>query len=224
MAEPVVGAVMIRSPVTVPSGAPLKQVACALLTADACAVPVLAARTPIGVISEYDILANLEFHGGIDPLPILGAGAARRRRRQARATCARELMSSPAPLIRENAPIGVAVRRLSDPARAALCVVNERLELTGLLTRRELLAIYRRTDAELAAEVRRALEPGRSRPARDRATPAVLVLGGVVTLDGELAYRSQVEHAGFAASRVAGVVAVHNNLRYDVDDLLVTGF
>jgi osmotically-inducible protein OsmY len=45
----------------------------------------------------------------------------------------------------------------------------------------------------------------------------------VVTLTGQLAYRSQVEHARLAASRVAGTVAVHSTLLYDIDDLLVTG-
>ncbi|WP_327640732.1 CBS domain-containing protein [Kribbella sp. NBC_00482] len=223
MAEPVVGAVMTRSPVTVPPDAPLKQVACALLVADACAVPVVSGSAPIGLISEYDVLANLEFHGGTDPPPLLGA-AARRRRRQARATCARQLMSSPVPTIGAAAPIGVAVRRLSDPARHALVVVDEALDLVGLLTRRDLLSIYRRSDEEIAAEVDVAVARDRFRPARGAATLIVHVRGGVVTLDGELRYRSQVEHAAFVTSRVAGVIAVHNNLRYDVDDLLVTGF
>lgn len=223
MTEPVVGSVMTRSPVTVRPDAPLKDVACALLVADACAVPVVSGSAPIGLISEYDVLANLEFHGGSDPPPLLGA-AARRRRRQARATCARELMRSPVPTIGAAAPIGVAARRLADPARPALVVVDEALDLVGLLTRRDLLSIYRRSDGEIEAEVHRVVERDRIRPTRDAATLIVLVRGGVVTLDGELRYRSQVEHAGYAASRVAGVIAVHNNLRYDVDDLLVTGF
>ncbi|GAA1579676.1 hypothetical protein GCM10009789_36790 [Kribbella sancticallisti] len=166
MAEPVVGAVMTRSPVTVPPDAPLKQVACALLVADACAVPVVSGAVPIGV----------------------------------------------------------AVRRLSDPTRPGLCVVDDGLELVGLLTRRDLLAVYRRSDEEIAAEVHLAVERDRFRPALEAATLTVEVRGGVVTLEGELAYHSQVDHAGYAASRVAGVIAVHNNLRYDVDDLLVTGF
>jgi osmotically-inducible protein OsmY len=45
-----------------------------------------------------------------------------------------------------------------------------------------------------------------------------------VTLAGVLTYRSQVEHAVLATSRVSGVIAVHNNLTYDVDDMPVTGF
>jgi osmotically-inducible protein OsmY len=37
-------------------------------------------------------------------------------------------------------------------------------------------------------------------------------------------FRSRAEHAGYAASRVTGVVAVHNHLTYELDDLAITGF
>ena len=62
------------------------------------------------------------------------------------------------------------------------------------------------------------------RPARAWRTLVVEVVGGAVTLTGELVYRSQVEHAIVAASRVAGVTAVRSSLTYNIDDMLVTGF
>ncbi len=37
-------------------------------------------------------------------------------------------------------------------------------------------------------------------------------------------FRSRREHAGHAVSRIAGVVAVHKHLRYELDDLDITGF
>lgn len=46
----------------------------------------------------------------------------------------------------------------------------------------------------------------------------------MVSLAGQLTYRSQVQHAILVSSRVAGPVSVHSSLRYDIDDLLVTGF
>jgi len=133
-------------------------------------------------------------------------------------------MSSPAPTIHAAALIGDAVRRLADPARAALCVVDDDLHLVGLLTRRELLAVYRRPDDQIAADVHAAVEPDRLRPTRDSADLTVEASDGVVTLHGALTYRSQVDHACLVASRVAGVVAVHNKLTYDIDDMHVTGF
>ncbi|MER7245614.1 CBS domain-containing protein [Kribbella sp. NPDC000426] len=224
MNEPVVGMVMTRSPVSVTPEASFKQVACALLAAETCAVPVVSDGIPIGVVSEYDVLVNLEFHGGVDQMPLIGTSAARRRRRKARAATARELMCSPSPTISSDASIGAAARRLADPARPALCVVDDQLRLIGLVTRRDLLEVFRRPDAEIAAEVRVVVERDRRRPTRDLAELTVRVISGVVELEGMLVYRSQVEHAALVVSRVAGVVAVRNNLTYDIDDLHVTGF
>ncbi len=224
MTEPVVGAAMTRSPVSVRPDASFKQVACALFAADVGAVPVVSGGMPVGLITELDVLANLEFHGGMDPIPVLGGGAARRRRRKARAVTATELMTSPPPTISADAPVSVAARRLVVATLPALCVVDDQGRLTGLLTRRDLLAAYRRSDDEIAAEVRVVVALDRVRPTRRTADLSVQVCGGIVELDGTLVYRSQVEHAAVATSRVAGVIAVRNNLNYDIDDMMVTGF
>jgi CBS domain-containing protein len=225
MLEPVVATFMTRSPVTVMVDAPFKQVACALFVSDAPAVPVVTGDCrPIGVITENDLLANLEYHGGIDPPPLLGSAAMRRRRRKSTALTASELMSSPVTTIGVGAPISAAVRSLARPGAPPLCVVDDELRLVGLLSRRDLIAAYRRPDAEIAADVDAAINTDRRRPARTPADLAIQVDNGVVTLTGQLAYRSQVEHAILAASRVAGAVAVHSSLVYDIDDLLVTGF
>ena len=224
MPEPIVATVMSRSPVVVTPELSFKQVACALLASDAGVVPVVHGRVLLGVITEYDVLVNLEFHGGVDPAPLIPGSAGRRRRRKARAVTAAELMSCPAPTIACSAGLSEAVRRLVIPGFPALCVIDDNGCLAGLLARRDLLAIYRRSDNELAAEVQAAVECDRVRPARDPADVAVHVEDGAVTLQGALTYRSQVEHAVFVASRVAGVVAVHSNLTYDIDDMLVTGF
>lgn len=225
MLETVVASVMTRSPVTVAPDLPFKQVACALFVSDASVLPVVAAdHRPIGVITECDVLANLEFHGGIDPLPLIGGSAARRRRRKATALTARELMSSPAGTISATAPISEAVRRLARPELPPLCVVDDDRCLVGVLTRRDLIGVYGRSDHDIAADVEAAVDADRVRQTRDPAYLIVQVRAGAVTLAGELTYRSQVEHAILAASRVSGVIAVHSSLTYDIDDMMVTGF
>jgi CBS domain-containing protein len=225
MIEPVVATFMNRTPVTVTADVPFKQVACALLASDACALPVVAAdHRLVGIITEHDVLANLEYHGGLDPLPLMGGVAARRRRRQATAATAKGLMSSPAATISASAPISAAVRRLANPGLPPLCVVDDDQRLVGLLTMRDLIAVYRRSDDDISADVRAVIDADRSRPARALAHLVVEVVGGAVTLTGELVYHSQVEHAIVAASRVAGVTAVRSSLTYDIDDMLVTGF
>jgi osmotically-inducible protein OsmY len=51
----------------------------------------------------------------------------------------------------------------------------------------------------------------------------IRVAGGVVTLEGALSLRSATERAEWIARGVPGVISVRNNLRFDVDDLMITG-
>jgi CBS domain-containing protein len=222
MGEPVVATVMTCPAVAVTLNTKFKDVVNALLAGDAYAVPVVDTEArPLGTVTEADLLANLEFHGGTDAVPILGGP--RRRWRKASALTAAELMAAPVAVIGADAPISQAARRLSEPSHLQLCVVDHDMHLVGILTRRNLLTVYRRSDDRIEADVTAAIQADLRRPARTPAAITVHVDHGVVTLQGTLAYRSRAEHAGYAASRVAGVVAIRNNLSYEVDDLMITG-
>jgi predicted transcriptional regulator len=224
MVEPVVAVVMTRPAVNVTPNAKFKDVVRALLAGDVCAVPVVdELHRPIGTITEVDVLANLEFHGGTDPAPVLGGAAARRRWRKASAITAAELMAAPAAVVAADTRISQAARRLADREPRQLCVVDRDMRLVGLLTRRNLLSLYQRTDDHIEADVRTAILADLGRPTRTPAAVTVHVRDGVVTMHGELTYRSRAEHAAHAASRVAGVVAVRNHLTYALDDLMITG-
>jgi CBS domain-containing protein len=219
MGEPVVATVMTCPAVAVTPNTKFKDVVNALLASDAYAVPVVDTEArPLGTVTEADLLANLEFHGGTDAVPILGG--ARRRWRKASALTAAELMAAPVAVIGADAPISQAARRLSDSSHLQLCVVDHDMRLVGILTRRNLLTVYRRSDDRIEADVTAAIQADLKRPP---AAITVHVDHGVVTLQGTLTYRSGAEHAGYAASRVAGVVAIRNHLRYEVDDLMITG-
>jgi CBS domain-containing protein len=222
--EPVVAAVMTGRPVTVTPSARFKDVVSALLAGDAAAVPVVDAEArPVGIITEVDVLANLEFHGGTDPAPILGGAGARRRWRKASALTAGELMTAPAPVIGADARVGQATRRLAGTL-LLLCVVDRNVHLVGVLTRRDLLTLFQRADDRIEADVNAAIQADLGRPTRTPAAVTVHVCDGIVTLHGMLTYRSRAEHAGYAASRVAGVVAIRNNLSCELDDLMIAGF
>src|SRR4029450_12546934 len=89
MGEPVVATVMTCPAVAVTPNTQFKDIVNALLDGDASAVPVVDTEPrPLGTVTEADLLANLEFHGGTDALPILGGAAARRRWREASAVTA----------------------------------------------------------------------------------------------------------------------------------------
>lgn len=225
MGELVVGAIMIRSPVVVHPDSVFKDVVCALLAAEVCAVPVVDAEgRPRGTVAEADVLANLEFHGGHDPRPIIGGISARKRWHKAAATTAAELMSEPAAIVGADARISQAARWLAHSTQPLLCVVDRDVRLVGVLTARCLLSVYQRSDDSIEAEINAVLTSDLQHPTRTPAAVTVHVSHGIAVLDGTLLFRSRVEHAGYTASRVAGVIAVHNNLHYELDDLAITGF
>lgn len=223
MPELVVAKVMSSPALTVESGASFKEIVNLLLAGDADAVSIVDAEgRPLGLITDGDVIANLEFHGGYDPKPILGAGA-RLRWRKSTALCASELMG-PAAIIAADARLSDAARRLADGGPSHLCVVDRAMHLVGTLTRRNLMIIYRRSDAQIEADIGMAIAGDLHRPARPPADVTIRVRDGVVVLQGVLRFRSQVEHARHTAARVPGVIIVRNSLTYELDDLLVTAF
>ena len=54
-------------------------------------------------------------------------------------------------------------------------------------------------------------------------TVTVAVADGVATLDGTLEHRTAVQVAEHLTSAVVGVVGVHNNLTYTIDDTTAAG-
>jgi CBS domain-containing protein len=195
-----------------------RDVVCALLATDAGAVPVVDDDgRPVGIVVGEALLTKLEFHGGNDPRPILGGAKARARWRQSAARTAGELMIGPPVTVYGDTRLGRAAAQLAESSQPLLCVVDPAIRLIGVLTPHDLLSVYNRTDGSIEAEVRALID-------RPPATVTVHVDRGVVTLAGSLTFRSRAEQATYAVSHIPGVVAIHNNLTYELDDLAITGF
>jgi len=218
MGELRVSGVMNRTAVAVRRETAFRDVVCALLAADAGAVPVVDdEQRPVGIVASDALLTNLEFHGGHDPRPILGGAKARARWRQSAARTAGELMIGPPATVYGDTRIGRAAARLAESSQPLLCVVDPAMRLIGVLTPHDLLSVYQRSDGSIEAEVHALID-------RPPDTVTVHVDHGVVTLEGTLTFRSRTEHATYAVARIPGVVAVRNNLGYDLDDLAISGF
>jgi hypothetical protein len=99
-----------------------------------------------------------------------------------------------------------------------ICVVTCSGYLVGMLARRDALHLFVRSDSAIEADIERDIAT-RTRPPSQI---TVHVTDGIATLDGALTLHSSAERAGQAAHHIPGVVAVHNNLRYDIDDLMIT--
>ena len=219
MPEPTMAELMSRRVITVGPDAGFKELAAVMITHELSAVPVIdATGCPLGVVTERDLLTKLEFHGGTDTAPLLVGSACRTRWRKSSALIAADLMTAPA-ITAADTRAGVAAHTMVSQHLCVLCVVDGDGRLIGVITRADLIRLFLRCDDAIQAEVERDLADA----ARPPHQVTVYVAEGIVTLEGTLTLHSATARAGRIAHHVPGVLAVHNNIRYDVDDQMITG-
>ena len=146
--------VMTTSVVTVDRITPYKEIVRLLVEHKISGVPVLSmGRKVSGVVSEGDLLAAR------DGSPPARSGWRHwmfgREVHQGRT--ADVLMTSPAVTIHPDAAIAAAARLMNSHHIRRLPVVDADGKLAGIVSRRDLLSIFLRPDADIAAEVREIL-------------------------------------------------------------------
>ena len=196
--------VMTVPVVTVDRITPYKEIARRLAEHKVGGVPVLTmGRHVAGVVSEGDLLAAR------DGNPAAGRrwpGWPRRQRHHG--TMAEDLMTSPAVTIRPDATIAAAARLMNAHHVRFLPVVDSVGRLLGIVSRRDLLSVFLRPDAEIARQVSEIftdLLPGGA------AGIQVAVRNGVVTLTGQIELAAEADLIAIAvrlAWDVEGVVDV----------------
>ncbi|MFG3720746.1 CBS domain-containing protein [Streptomyces massasporeus] len=175
----------------------------------------------IGVVSASDLTAD-------EPAPLYPhrsrsrfgfpelSPAARRRSAQAPARTAGELMSAPPVTAHAEDTIVEAARTMARRGVKTLPVLDEEDRLVGVVTRRDLLRVFLRPDAEIREEV---IEEVLVRVLwlMPRSIE-VVAADGVVTLAGRLERRSEAEIAVAMTRQIDGVVAVVGELTWRLDD------
>jgi len=195
--------VMTTTVVTVDRITPYKEIARLLAEHRISGMPVLTmGRHVAGVVSEADLLTARDRNAG--------AGARRPRwlagRRQHRAFVASQLMTSPAITIHPDATLAAAARLINVHHLRRLPVVDPDGKLIGIVSRRDLLSVFLRPDAEIAHQAREILAevlPG------DPVGIEVAVHNGVVTLTGEPELAADVD-----------LIQVAVRLTWDVDGVV----
>jgi CBS domain-containing protein len=143
--------VMTTAVVTVDQLTPYKEIARLLAENQVSGCPVLSAgRHVVGVVTEGNLLAE-EGKRAWERMAVPGHGL---RRQQHWSLTAGELMSSPAITIGPDATIAGAARAMNDHHVRRLPVVDSSGFLLGIVSRRDLLSVFLRPDADVAAEVR----------------------------------------------------------------------
>lgn len=217
-----VGALMTSDVVSAAYGTPFKEVARLLAEHRISGPPVVDDdEKVIGVISETDLMVRqAETSDPLErdrrfrlPRPTPGARA---RRAGSRARTAGGLMSHPAVTVQSDAPVVEAARVMARHGVERLPVVDDEERLVGIVTRRDLLRVFLRPDAEIRTAVVDAVL-GRALSLTPH-TVDVDVHEGVVTLTGRLERRSETTSAVLMCREMDGGVAVVDHLTHRFDD------
>ena len=213
----VVRDVMTPSVITVSEDTPFEVIAAALRTHRVSAFPVLDQASRVtGVVSESDLLAKLALGNGDDGVvPGMITGILRRQQlKKAHAVTVAELMTSPAYTVRPEDTVEQAARIMYLRNVKRLPVVDAGGRLAGIVSRADVLAVYSRTDADIAEEIRTGILSTET-PA-DPGTLGVSVKAGVATIVGRPQTREQGHAIIGRARHIEGVVAVRDRLDYPV--------
>jgi len=168
--------VMTTSVVTVDRITSYKEIARLLTEHGVSGMPVLTmGRHVAGVVSEGDLLAARVRNAGGRWRWLAG-------RKEHMGLVASQLMTSPAITIHPDASLGAAAGLMNAHHLRRLPVVDPDGKLLGIVSRRDLLSVFLRPDAEISHQVREILAEVL---AGGPSGVEVAVRGGVVTLTGE---------------------------------------
>ena len=169
--------VMTSAVVTVDRLAPYKEIACLLAEHRISSLPVLAdGWQVIGLVSETDLLAAQDSTARRRKTAV---GPSRVRRSWPATLTAGELMTAPPVTIGPDATISAAACVMTTQHVTTLPVTGANQELIGVVSRRDLLSVFLRSDADIIREVRHLIDETAFR------NPADVIVGvrhGVVTL------------------------------------------
>ncbi len=205
--------------VTVRPGTPYKEIVRLLTEHQISALPVLGeGEHVLGIVSEADLLPKeSRFRQDASERPPLTPAQARSRHK-AEAATALELMTTPVVTITAEQDVSEAARLMEQHRIKRLPVIGPERRLIGIVSRRDILRVFLRTDEDLLDDVHTLLVDD------FWIAPEgwdVQVADGTVRLAGRMANRSTVRIAESAVRRIDGVVVVENDLTYEFDDTSV---
>jgi CBS domain-containing protein len=202
--------VMTKAVVSAYRGACFKDLVQVMIKRGITAMPVIdEGHRVAGVVSESDLLAKEEYKGG-GKRRWFGRRRARRSWAKAQALTAEDLMTTPAITVRPEATIVEAARRFDEHRIKRMPVTDDENRLVGIVSRRDLLSVFTRTDEEIRDEVRHEVFA-----LADPTEVSVYVRHGVVTLGGTMRQRELIPIVVRLAAATDGVVGVIDGLSPD---------
>ncbi|WP_327365565.1 CBS domain-containing protein [Streptomyces sp. NBC_01217] len=209
-----VGDLMTDEVVSVLPVTSFKEVAKLLAEHDVSGLPVLDEEDRVvGVVSESDLVAR-QATGHPVTGDARGTAAGTAVPSMAEFTAA-EVMSTPAVTVHAEETAPDAARLMTRRGVERLPVVDDEDRLVGIVTRRDLLRLFLRPDAEIRRRIVDEVLEGAMELAAD--SVAVHVVDGVVTLEGRLEDPSHIAILTRLVEQLDGVVAVVDHVTAHVD-------
>lgn len=213
-----VSEVMTRGLVAASPDATFKELVDLMIHHDVGAVPVVDADGAVrGIVTETDLLTKPTFGAQRPPLRaklqgllshgVLGPHAS--------ALTASDVMSTPVVTVSPAASVTAAARQMVDQGVGRLVVIDDG-RLVGIVSRRDLLRSFDRSDEEIAADVQAALADLTVSEHGHRVQ--VAVEDGCVTLTGTVDFPSNIAVVRDTAMRVRGVVGVDTHLAAELPE------
>lgn len=203
MATLMVRDVMTRDVVSVRPDTPFLEIVDLMAEHGIGMVPVLdRGQVVVGVVSEADLMAKLRL--GVHPVR-RWPGHRDQARAKAGGTVARDVMSTRLATAMPSTWVVAAARRLAEARVRHLVVTDDLGRLVGVVSRRDLLKVFQRPDAEIRDELVRTM---RRHPPATGTRLSVQVCDGRVTVTGESAHPLAAADAVHVAEEVPGVIDV----------------
>jgi CBS domain-containing protein len=204
--------VMTRSVVTANENTTFRELATRMLDNHVSALPVVdSGDQVIGVVSEADLLIK---EAAVADRSVWGSWWRGRRSEMASAELARDLMTSPAITIGSDDRLAEAARRMYAHRVKRLPVVDQAGRLAGIISRIDLLSVYRRSDVHIRDEIISKVIAGEF--GIDPDDLEVTVRSGIVTVAGEISGSRVAVDLLAAIRHVEGVVNVRSQFSFPV--------
>lgn len=208
--------VMTAAVITAEPETTFKETAERLLDYGVSGMPVVNAQGRlVGLVTEADLMSKEAFdtrhRRPLEALVRLVNGD-RRWTGKAAGLTAGDVMTTDVVTARPDEDIRAAARRMLERGVKRLPVVEDG-RLVGIVSRRDLLRLFHRPDADIAAEIADKLASARYAPDNHHVTFSVE--DGVVTLEGRVVLQGDVPVVEGLAWAVPGVVHVESRMEFE---------
>jgi CBS domain-containing protein len=213
--------VMTTHVIAVPKGASFKEMAATLREHRVSAFPVLDDDDKvIGVVSEADLLTEEALDGWGAGMPGMISGMPGHGEQDKAAVAAGDLVRHPAVTVQPDESVELAARLMCACRFRRLPVTDSAGHLVGIISKADVLAVYRRPDKEIREEISVEIIPQGFVTHPDRFE--VTVQDGVVTLTGTPASLALGRELVAQIRHLEGVVAVRDLFNYSPPEQLAS--